>query len=156
MQAITVLSFQSLKFILLRLLCRRNTARSDSVRIYTEHLDLGLFAFCGSNLCNYRQLVALGGEFRGGCPSLTSSLSFDRKVRSSVLFHWLQWLSNKRLENTAWQGRRKGSIMIEQRISATGQLTNGAWKERKHRQRRGGGGVSRIVDLKILPAFYIN
>lgn len=49
----------------------------------SRHLDPCWFAFCGSRRRNYRQLVALGGEFRGGCPSLTPSLSLDRKVHST-------------------------------------------------------------------------
>lgn len=61
--------------------------------VWIRHWVFSWFAFGASRVCNYRQLVAMGGEFRGGCPSLTRSLCLDRKVHPSIWSHWFQRFS---------------------------------------------------------------
>lgn len=89
-----VLSYYRWHGVYLTQLSHRMTWNSFPAQISPS--DLIWFAFCGSRRCNYRQLVMKGGEFRGGCPSLTSSLSLDRKVHSSILSHWFQRFSNEK------------------------------------------------------------
>lgn len=87
-----------------------------------RRLDSIWFAFRGARWCNYRQLDTSGGEFKGGCPSLTPPLSLDRNVHSSVLSHWFQRF-------TTW-GRRAKQNKSAERRSARRRRKGEEWREK--------------------------
>lgn len=85
------------------------------------------FAFHGARWCNYRQLDTSGGEFKGGCPSLTPPLSLDRNVHSSVLSHWFQRF-------TTW-GRRVKQNKSAERRSARRRRKGEEWREKSESEK---------------------